>query len=498
MDFGLFIDCYTACFILDKYVTISCIVCKNLDKKIYILSKNSLEKVAKNKYTIIKGVDFVMLKRKIEQKLIDWKNAKEHKPLIIKGCRQCGKTFSVLEFAKNNYKNVVYLNFFENPDYASVFSGSLEIDNIIMMLSALLGKGAVFEAGETVLILDEIQECPEARTALKFFQMDGRFDVIGTGSLLGVKGYGKEPRSVPVGYETVIDMYPLDFEEFLWANDIGEPIINMLRKCLEEAKPVQEAIHNKMRQLLLQYTVVGGMPDVVQTFVNTKQMNDVLSIQRDIIRSYEDDMVKYAEKVDKSRIKECFQSIPKQLSKENKKFQYAVIKKGSTASKYMGSLQWIEDSGIISRCYNLSITELPLDGNAIEDVFKVYMKDCGLFISMLEDGTQYDILQGKLYGYKGAIFENLIADIFSKMGRKLYYYHKDSGLEIDFVMRYKGECTLVEVKATNGNTKSTRTILNHPEKYHVKSAIKLGDYNVGNENQILTLPLYMAFLLDKM
>lgn len=306
------------------------------------------------------------------------------------------------------------------------------------------------------------------------------------------------PRSVPVGYETVIDMYPLDFEEFLWANDIGEPIINMLRKCLEEAKPVQEAIHNKMRQLLLQYTVVGGMPDVVQTFVNTKQMNDVLSIQRDIIRSYEDDMVKYADKADKSRIKECFQSIPKQLSKENKKFQYAVIKKGSTASKYMGSLQWIEDAGIISRCYNLSITELPLDGNAIEDVFKVYMKDCGLFISMLEDGTQYDILQGKLYGYKGAIFENLIADIFSKMGRKLYYYRKDSGLEIDFVMRYKGECTLVEVKATNGNTKSTRTILNHPEKYHVKSAIKLGDYNVGNENQILTLPLYMAFLLDKM
>ena len=162
----------------------------------------------------------------------------------------------------------------------------------------MLGKGAVFEAGETVLIVDEIQECPEARTALKFFQMDGRFDVIGTGSLLGVKGYGKEPRSVPVGYETVIDMYPLDFEEFLWANDIGEPIINMLRKCLEEAKPVQEAIHNKMRQLLLQYTDVGGMPDIVQTFVNTKQMNDVLSIQRDIIRSYEDDMVKYAEKAD--------------------------------------------------------------------------------------------------------------------------------------------------------------------------------------------------------
>ena len=187
-----------------------------------------------------------MLKRKIEQTLIDWKNTEGRKPLIIKGCRQCGKTFSVQDFAKKNYKNVVYLNFFENPDYASVFSGSLEIDNIIMMLSALLGKAAVFEPGETVLILDEIQDCPEARTALKFFRIDGRFDVIGTGSLLGVKGYGKEPKSIPVGSETVIDMYPLDFEEFLWANDISESVIEMMRKCMVEEKPIPEALHTKI------------------------------------------------------------------------------------------------------------------------------------------------------------------------------------------------------------------------------------------------------------
>ncbi len=436
-----------------------------------------------------------MLKRKIEQSLLEWKNTPNHNPLIIKGCRQCGKTFSVMNFAKMNYKNVVYLNFFENPDYASVFSGSLEIDNIVMMLSALLGSAAIFEEGETVLVLDEIQDCPEARTALKFFQIDGRYDVIGTGSLLGVKGYGKEPRSIPVGFETVMDMYPLDFEEFLWANGISAPIIEMLNKSLDAEKPVPEALHNRMKQLLLQYAVVGGMPDVVQTFVVTKQMDEVLRIQRDIVRSYEDDMVKYAEKKNKSRIKECFQSIPKHLSKENKKFQYSVVKKGSTASKYIGSLQWIEDAGIISRCYNLSITELPLDGNAEEDVFKVYMRDCGLFVSMLEDGTQYDILQGNLYGYKGAIFENLIADIFVKMGRKLYYFHKDSGLEVDFVIRYRGECTLIEVKAVTGNAKSMKTILRHPEKYHVRSAIKLGDYNVGRSDQILTLPLYMAFLL---
>lgn len=437
----------------------------------------------------------MMLKRKIEQRLTEWKNTPNKKPLIIKGCRQCGKTFSVLEFAKRNYTHVVYLNFFENPDYTSVFAGSLEIDNIIMMLSALLGKSAVFVPGETVIVLDEIQDCPEARTALKFFRIDGRFDVIGTGSLLGVKGYGKEPKSIPVGSETVIDMYPLDFEEFLWANGISDALIQMLKQHLENETPVPEALHNRMRQLLLQYTIVGGMPDAVQTFVDTRQMDEVLRIQRDIVRSYEDDMVKYAERKDKSRIKECFQSIPKQLSKENKKFQYSVVKKGSTAAKYAGSLQWIEDAGIITRCYNLSITELPLDGNAVEDVFKVYMRDCGLFVSMLEDGTQFDILQGNLFGYKGAIFENLIADIFGKMGRKLYYFHKDSGLEVDFVIRHHGVCTLVEVKAATGNTKSTKTILRHPEKYHVHHAIKLGDYNVGRNEQILTLPLYMAFLL---
>ena len=438
-----------------------------------------------------------MLKRKIENVLKEWKCTPNKSPLIIKGQRQCGKTFSVRKFAEENYKHVVYLNFLKNPNYISIFNGSLEVDNLIIMMSALLGDEAIFVPHETIIILDEIQDCPEARTALKFFKEDGRFDVIGTGSLLGVKGYGKQPKSVPVGFETLIEMKPLDFEEFLWANGIGEQVIKTLKKCLETATPVPEALHNKMQELMLQYMVVGGMPEVVQKFVDTKQMNAVLALQRDIIRSYEDDMVKYADDKDKSLIRECFQSIPKQLSKENKKFQYSVVKKGATAAKFAGSLQWIEDAGIVSRCYNLELPELPLDGNAMQDVFKVYMNDTGLFVSMLEDGTQYDILQGNLYGYKGAIFENLIADIFVKMGRKLYYYHKDSGLEIDFVTRYKGGCYLVEVKATTGNTKSAKTILAHPEKYHVSGVIKLGQYNVGKTDNILTIPLYLGFLLTE-
>lgn len=440
-----------------------------------------------------------MLKRKVEDALKAWKEEAGHKPIIIKGCRQCGKTFSVRKFAKENYANMVYLNFIENPDYMMAFEGSKKIDDITMNITAMMPE-TIFESGKTCLVLDEIQDCPAARSALKFFQIDGRYDVIATGSLLGVRGYGEKSgySSIPVGYETHLNMFPLDFEEFLWACGITRDIINRVKECLEKEQPVPEALHQRFRQLLLQYTVVGGMPDIVSSFIESHDMGKVLAGQRSIVDSYEEDMVKYAPDRDKSRIRECFESIPRQLGKENKKFQYSLIQKGAKASQYAGSIQWIEDAGIVCRCRNLNITELPLDGNAMEDVFKIYMVDTGLFVSMLEDGTQFDILRGKLYGYKGAIFENLIADIFTKMGRKLYYFRKDSGLEIDFVMRYQEECTLVEVKAQTGNVKSSKTILSHPEKYHVNRLVKLGDYNVGRQDKMLVLPLYMAFLLRQL
>lgn len=437
----------------------------------------------------------MILKRKIDSEFLTWKNTPGHNPLVVKGCRQCGKTYSVLEFARNNYKHVVYLNFFENPNYNKIFDDSLNIDNLIMNITAMLGSNAVFESGETCLILDEIQECPRARMALKFFKLDGRFDVICTGSLLGISGYKDQSISIPVGYETHIEMHPMDFEEFLWANGINNSIINNLKECIDKIKPVNEALHSRMRELLLQYVVVGGMPAVVAEFISTHALNTVLHMQRDIINGYRDDMVKYAPVADKSRIRECFDSIPRQLSKENKKFQYSKISPKGTARQFEGSLQWLCDAGIIERCFNLSITELPLDGNAEANVFKVYMADIGLLISMLEDGTQVDILQGRLLGYKGAIFENLIADFLSKANRPLYYFRKDSGLEIDFIIRINSECVLLESKATSGNIKSAKTILNHPEKYHVYHAIKLGDYNIGATPQILTLPLYLGFLV---
>ena len=443
-----------------------------------------------------------MYQRKIESFLLDWKNTPNHKPLVIKGCRQCGKTSSVVAFAKKHYKHVIYIDFHEQEQLCALFAGSLSVDYLTMSISASV-PGAQFVPHNTCLVLDEIQNCPRARSSLKFFMQDGRYDVICTGSLLGVSGYksaeqikAEDQATIPVGAETIVEMYPMDFEEWLWANGIKEQVFDFLRKSLQEETPIPADIHQRLRLLLLEYVVVGGMPEAVKTFFATHDMNQVCQVQRHILNGYRDDMIKYARAEDKPRIRECFDSIPRQLSRDNKKFTYSQVRKGGRSKEYISCLQWIEDAGIVRRCYNLMLPELPLSGNSIQDCFKVYMADTGLLVSMLDDGTQGDILQGNLWTYKGAVYENLVADILGKMGRKLYYYQKESGLEIDFVMRYKGECTLLECKANTGNAKSVKTILSHPDKYHVHAAIKLGDYNIGRSEQLLTLPLYIAFLLS--
>lgn len=442
-----------------------------------------------------------MLKRKIESVLEKWKDSEHKKPLVIKGIRQCGKTYIVQKFAKENYESVVYLNFILEPDKKSAFAGNIDVDTIILNLSALIPDSR-FINGRTCIILDEIQECREARTALKSFQIDGRFDIIATGSLLGVRGYGKSEKraeggqdSVPVGYETVIEMHPLDFEEFLWANGISGKVIDTVKSCFKKESVIPEGVHKVMMELLYRYVIVGGLPEVVNTFLETKNIELTYQMQRNLIAGYEEDMVKYASDADKARIRECFESIPKQLAKDNKKFQYSVVRKGGRSSQYISSIQWLEDAGLVKRCYNTQITELPLEGNSIKECFKLYTTDIGLLVAMLDYGTQADILKGNLLGYKGAIFENLMADFLCKSGQKLYYFQKDSGLELDFLVRYKGECVVIEVKAKSGKAKSLRTVLKNKDIYHIKNAIKLGKYNVGRESEVLTIPLYMGFLV---
>lgn len=451
-----------------------------------------------------------MLKRRISDTLKIWKGTPNHKPLVIMGIRQCGKTFIAQHFANENYKKVVYINFIKQPEFIMAFLGSKAVDDILLNLSTLI-KDVTFTPGDTCFIFDEIQECPEARTSLKFFKEDGRFDVIATGSLLGVQGYGDDKKkqrrklvlnqdlginSVPVGSEDIIEMYPLDFEEFLWANGINEEIIEALKRFYREEIPVPAGIHVAMRKLLNLYVAIGGLPEPINAFLNTNNMNEVGKAYKSILKEYRDDMVKYAPDKDKPHIRECFNSIPKQLAKENKKFQYSKIKPGGRSENYLGSLQWLEDAGIICRCYNTDITGLPMEGNAKDNVFKVYLADIGLLVEMLGPSTRADILQGNLGGFKGAIYENLMADTLHKKAQNLYYFQKDSGLELDFLVRMNGECVPLEVKAKSAKSKSAKTVLSHPEKYQVKHIIKFGDYNIGRDGTLLTLPNYMQFLLD--
>lgn len=291
-------------------------------------------------------------------------------------------------------------------------------------------------------------------------------------------------------------MYPLDFEEFLWANNMSEKVIDVLRRCLAEEIPVPEGIHVAMKDLLYRYVAVGGLPAAVNALLETGNMNVVNTVWHSILKEYRSDMMKYADDKDKPHIRACFNAIPKQLAKENKKYQWSKVEDGGRGVFYKDSLQWLEDADIIRRCYNSHITGLPLEGNAMDNVFKVYTADIGILVAMLGGTTRADILQGNLCGYKGAIFENLMADTLIKKGQNLYYYQKDSGLELDFLVRYKGECVPVEVKARSAQAKSLSTVRKHPEKYGIKHFIKFGDYNVGREGDLLTLPTYMQFLLD--
>lgn len=445
-----------------------------------------------------------MLKRKIYGELLEWKNKEKKKPLVIKGLRQVGKTYIVKEFAKENYENVIYLDFRKNRELRSIFDRSFIVNDLISQITANIPDVNAIPY-KTLLIFDEVQDCPNARSALKYFYEDGRYDIICTGSLLGIKGYSqRSDNAVPVGYEEVIYMKPMDFEEFMWANGIPEKVIDELRICFMERKEVLPATHARLSDLFRKYICVGGMPEVVQAFIETGDLNRVLKLQRNILESYQDDFGRhlksdnslYVDEKELAAILAVFHSIPSQLAKENKKFQFSKIKERGKNDDFKSALEWLEDAGIISRCYALSTTELPLEGNKKEDVFKVYMQDSGLFVAMLEDGTQADILNGNLLIYKGAIYENIIADAFSKMNRKLYYFHKDSGLEIDFVTRFGGKCTLIEVKAGNNKAKSLTTVLEDYEHYHVDSAIKIREGNVAQIGDVLYIPHYLAFLIQ--
>lgn len=432
-----------------------------------------------------------MLKRKIFNELLTWKMKKDKMCLLIEGARQVGKTYIIDVFCKENYQNYIYINFFEKPAYKEIFDGNLDIDSICKQLNLLFPNVSI-EPFNTVLVLDEIQECPNAITALKFLSMAKAFDVIATGSLLGINY--KEVASYPVGYIEHLEMHSLDFEEFCWASGISEDSFKDLRNYLDTLKPIPESIHKKMLEIFKEYIVVGGMPRVVQEYVDNHNFQNVLYMQKGILNDYENDIIKYAEGSEKIKIKNCFLSIPRQLAKDYKKFRYNLVEKNGNSRKYANSLLWLSDANITSFCYNLGNLELPLEGNSREDVFKVYMRDTGLLMAMLEDGYQQEIINGNLGIYKGAIYENIIADIFTKSNKKLYYFEHNSTLEIDFIIKYQNILTAIEVKSSeNTKSKSLNTLISN---WNVQKGIKLSAKNISViSDKIINLPIYMAIFL---
>lgn len=431
-----------------------------------------------------------MLERKIEKNLLEWKNNPDKMCLVVKGARQVGKTYIIDKFARENYEFYVYINFDQNENYKAIFDGDLDIDTLIKQIS-LRVPNAQLVPHKTLIFLDEIQNCPQARTALKFFALDKRFDVIASGSLLSINY--KKVTSYPVGYVEHLEMNSLDFEEFCWANGVSKQSILEIKEYFMNKKQVPGAMHEKMMELFKEFIVVGGMPRVVANFVTNHNFANVLKIQRGIIDDYLDDIAKYAEGNEKTKARACFLSIPKHLAKDYKKFRYSLVDKNGSDRKYAGSLMWLYDAGIINFCYNLSKPELPLEGNAKSDVFKVYMKDTGLLMAMLEEGSQEDIIDGILGIYKGAIYENIIADIFAKNNKKLYYFEHNSQLEIDFFIRYNKKATAIEVKsADNTKSKSLNTVI---DKWNIEKGIKLSSKNIGSKEKIDNYPLYMAMFL---
>lgn len=432
-----------------------------------------------------------MLKRKIYQTLLDWKNTKHNECLLIKGARQVGKSFIIREFGRKNYQSFIELNFYQHPEFISIFDGDLTPDEIYKRISLQL-LGVNFIEGKTLIFLDEIQHCPNARTAIKFLAQDNRYDVISSGSLLGL--HYKEIVSIPVGYEKQIDMYALDFEEFLWAYGYDDIAIKNLKEYFLSKEKIPHAIHDKFQQIVREYLVVGGMPDVVNVFFETQNFQAVHQKQIDILREYEEDIKKYAKTTDRQKIKDCYYSIPRQLAKEYTKFQYSTVSPRSTAKKYENALEWLDDAGMIRCVYNVSTPQLPLRAYEKQNEFKVYATDIGLTTALFGFQTQAALVQDILKGpAKGGIYENLIFDMLIKRGADLHYIKKENSTqEIEFLIEQNCSIIPIEVKSKKGETHSLNEFL---KEWNPPYSYKLTSTNIGEVENKITLPHYMAMFI---
>lgn len=435
-------------------------------------------------------------KRKIDEFLMQWKQDPARKPLIIKGARQIGKTKSVLHFAHEMYANVIYINFALDRRYRSIVSDGYDVATVIKNIS-LVDPSIHFIPHETLIIFDEIQDYPDVTTTLKSFRQDGRYDVICSGSMLGINY--KKIHSNSVGNKTDYQMYSMDFEEFLWAKGYTEEQIVSILKHMVKEEPFGETERNVWKSLFLDYCVLGGMPEVVKGYIESGTFSGSLEMQNQIRLDYEEDVRKYAEGLDQAKIIRVYRSIPAQLAKENKKFQISKISKNARSREYTGCIEWLIDAGVVSECLCLQFPELPLKGNTDETRYKLYYPDTGLLVSSLDEEAQEDLRGNKNLGvYKGALYENFVAEAFIKQGLGLYYYKKEnSTLEEDFFVRTKNELLPVEVKSNDNRSKSLGTLIRNKNYSDIRHGIKLGDFNIGVSNNIYTFPYFCAFKIKE-
>ena len=436
------------------------------------------------------------LKRKIDQYLIDWKSNPARKPLIVKGARQIGKTDAIKHFAKNNYDNIVEINFALEVKYKTIFDNGFYVDTIIKNIS-LLNPEFKFIPQKTLIFFDELQDCINCATSLKSFNIDRRYDVICSGSMMGINY--NEIESNSVGNKEDYEMYSLDFEEFLWAKGYNDDQIDDLYKCMIEIKPLSSVQYDVMMDNFKEYMILGGMPEIVAAFIKNKNYSGILKLQKQIILDYEEDIVKYANGLDKAKILNVYRKIPVFLGNENKKFQISKIESGARNREYVGVVDWLNNAAIINVCYCMEQPELPLKGNYNPDNYRIYFRDTGLLIGSLDDEAQDDLRVNKNFNtYKGAIYENIIGDMLVKEGYQLYFYKNIKGtIEMDFFVRDKDSLIPVEVKASNNATASLNNLIDEKKYKDIKYGIKLCNKNIGFNGKFYTFPYFLTFLLKR-
>ena len=438
-----------------------------------------------------------LLKRKIDRFLKDWFENPNRKPLIINGARQIGKTVSIRAFGKAHYDSVVEMNFVLEEKYRRIFDDGYEVDTILKNIS-MLNPSVKLTSGKTLLFFDELQKCPNCVTSLKSFCQDGRYDVICSGSLMGI--YYEEIESNAVGFKEDYQMHSLDFEEFLWAKGYSEEQVESLYSHMETLTPFSQLEMDTLMGHFKDYMSIGGMPEVVAMFVNNGHFGGTLKLMRQLLKDYEEDITKYAKNTDKAKILAVYNHITTFLGKENKKYQITKVARGARSREYIGSVEWLREAGVVNVCYCLNNAELPLKGNYEANMYKLYYHDTGLLIASLDEEAQQDLRENRNFGtYKGAIYENIVGEMLIKSGyEQLYYYMNDNpALEMDFFVRDANSLIPVEVKAKDNATPSLNHLIDWKSYPDVKYGIKLGYKNIGWNGKFYTFPYFLGFLIRR-